>query len=99
MRSLTLSEAINQLKAEGYIVDFNLQNKCLVCSADIIRLYPEDFLIDKFFRFEGMTDPADQSILYAISSDKHKAKGIFVSGYGIYTDAIDNELLAKLHNA
>jgi hypothetical protein len=99
MLSTTLSEAINQLRNEGYKTDFNLNDKCLVCNAGNIRLHPEDFVIDKFFRFEGMTDPADQSVLYAISSDKYGAKGMFVSGYGIYTDGIDNELLAKLHNA
>jgi hypothetical protein len=95
--SLTLSEAINQLYDEGYQIDFNLNGICLLCAAGNIRLHPEDFMIDKFFRFEGMTDPADQSVLYAISSDKYNAKGMFVSGYGIYTDGMDNELLAKLH--
>jgi hypothetical protein len=98
MRSTTLSEAINQLVSEGYSTDFNLNGKCLVCTAGNIRLHPEDFVIDKFFRFEGMTDPADQSILYAISSEKYNAKGMFVSGYGIYTESVDNELLAKLNN-
>jgi hypothetical protein len=97
--SITLSEAITQLKAEGYYTDFNLQNDCPVCNEGNIRLHPEDFVIDKFFRFEGMSDPADQSILYAISSDKYKAKGMFVSGYGIYTDGMDNELMEKLHSA
>jgi hypothetical protein len=55
MRSLTLSEAINQLRNEGYKTDFNLNDRCLECNAGNIRLHLEDFVIDKFSRFEGMT--------------------------------------------
>ena len=46
--------------------------------------------------FEGQTDPADEAILYAISSDNHAIKGMLVSGYGIYTEGVTDELLAKL---
>jgi hypothetical protein len=99
MNSTTLSEAINQLRNEGYSIDFNLKKDCIECNHGNIRLHPEDFVIDKYLRFEGNSDPADQSVLYAISSEKLNAKGLFVSGYGIYTEDLDYELLAKLQNS
>jgi hypothetical protein len=38
-----------------------------------------------FFRFEGESDPADNSILYAIETDDGK-KGILSDAYGPYAD-------------
>lgn len=89
----TLVEAINGLKKEGYTVDFNLRENCIVCNE--LEIFHDEFIIDKFFRFEGDTDPADESILYAISSEKHDLKGILVNGYGISSDSMTNEMLNK----
>ena len=54
------------------------------------------FVIDKFYRFEGESNPSDEAILYAISSTKHDLKGVLVNGAGIYTDDITNEMLESL---
>lgn len=53
----TLSETINSLKREGYILDFNIRRECLVCSQINTVLSPDDFEIDKVYRFEGMSNP------------------------------------------
>ncbi len=92
----TLSETIKGLKSEGYTVDFNIGNECLVCKEIRTALSPDDFTIDKVYRFEGASNPDDQSILYAISSSKHNAKGLLVNGYGISAVAETNEMIAKL---
>ncbi|MEZ4906023.1 MAG: hypothetical protein R2822_31770 [Spirosomataceae bacterium] len=60
------------------------------------KVFTNEFEIDEFYRFEGQTDPADEAILYAISSDKYNLKGVLVSGYGIYTEPLTNEMLEKL---
>ena len=90
----TLVEAINGLKKEGYTVDFNLRENCIVCKE--LEIFHDEFQIDKFFRFEGDTDPADESILYAISSAKYNLKGVLVNGYGTSSDALTNDMLEKL---
>ncbi len=92
----TLSEAMNALREEGYVEDFNLKQNCLECRDGKYKVFHNEFKIDNFFRFEGMSDPGDSSILYAISSEKYHLKGQLVNGYGIYTDAITNEMLNKL---
>ncbi|MEO7523782.1 MAG: cupin domain-containing protein [Ferruginibacter sp.] len=92
----TLSETINGLKKDGYTLDFNIDNECLVCNKSGKILSPKDFEIDKVYRFEGETNPDDQSILYAISSTKFSMKGVLVNGYGISSDDKTNAIISKL---
>lgn len=92
----TLSEAINALRVQGYTEDFNLKQNCLECLNGGHEITPSDFMIDKSFRFDVDEDPSDQAMLYAISSSKHGMKGVLVSGYGIYSDELSNEMLDKL---
>lgn len=92
----TLSETINELVKLGYTHDFNLKGDCIVCHITNITLSPDDFQIDKFYRFEGDSDPEYQSILYAISSTKFDVKGTLVNGYGISSDETTTKLIEKL---
>lgn len=82
----TLSETINGLIGVGYIHDFNIQEECIVCRQTNDTLSPDDFQIDKVYRFEGASNPDDQAILYAISSPNFKLKGTLVNGYGMSND-------------
>ena len=92
----TLSQTIDGLKSDGYTLDFNIANNHLYCDEVNIKLSPEDFEIDKVYRFEGESDPEDESILYAISSAKNNLKGTLVNGYGISSDNVSNQLISKL---
>jgi hypothetical protein len=92
----TLTEAIDALRVQGYTKDFNLQQDKLTCREDEIQIFHDEFHVDHYYRFEGMTDPSDESVVYAISSEKHKVKGILVNGYGVSTEPITDELLEKL---
>lgn len=92
----TLSETIRGLKKEGYALDFNNKEQCVICPKSKTALSPEDFEIDKVYRFEGATNPEDQSILYAISSTKHDIKGVLVNGYGISSDGETDVLISRL---
>ena len=91
----TLSEAIKALQSEGYTTDFNLNEECIECKESQIRLNPEDFDIDAYYRFEGMSNTDDNSILYAISS-KSGMKGLLVDAYGVYSNALSDAMIKKL---
>lgn len=80
----TLSEAVNDLIKRGYTADFLIQEEkdCLICNNNSLELSQDDFIIDEVYRFDGMTDPADESIVFAISSDKHNLKGLVINSYG-----------------
>ena len=92
----TLSEAINAMKKQGYTEDFNLQKSHIGCKSKEIQLSHDDFHIDKQFRFDDNEDPGDQSVLYAISSEKYKLKGLLVNSVGIYSEGTVNEIIEKL---
>ena len=91
----TVTEALNGLNKEGYVLDFNLKSDCVECNSPEIKLYPSDFVIDKFYRFEGASNPDDSAILYAISS-KDGLKGTLLDAYGVYADSLTNEMVEKL---
>jgi len=92
----TLSEVMEVLRSRGYTEDFNLEKNCLACREGVYKVFHDEFVIDKFYRFEGDSNPEDEATLYAISSTKHNLKGILVNGGGIYTDDITNEMLESL---
>lgn len=93
----TLSETINGLKRAGYTMDFNILEECVVCQAVNISLSPDEFEIDKTYRFEGESNPDDEAIVYAISSDIHGVKGVLVNSYGVYADPVASKLVKKLN--
>ena len=92
----TVSEVLNHLKEEGYTVDFNLRGDCLKGPGDVLQLYPSEFQVDKHYRFEGMSDPGDEAVVYAISSPRHGVKGALVNGYGISSEALSAEMIKAL---
>lgn len=92
----TLLDAVNDLKKRGFTYDFTEQKNKLFCSAKQCDFNPEEFEIVEFYRFEGISDPEDNSIVYAIKSDKNNIKGLLVNAYGVYSDTKVSELIAKM---
>lgn len=91
----TLSEATNLLHEKGYTLDFNIEENVIHCKTEGLKLSPDEFEVVETFRFEGMSDPSDNSIVYAIESH-HGKKGILVNAYGVYANTMTNELISKL---
>jgi hypothetical protein len=92
----TMVEAIADLQKKGYVDDLNLQQNHIQANLSI-KLHPEDFHVDAFYRFEENTDPDEQAIIYAISAPQLKIKGILVNAYGIYSEAMTDEMTKKLN--
>lgn len=95
----TVSEVLNILKERGYTADFNLNDNCLICHKNSLQIYPNEFVVDKHYRFEGLSDPADEAVVYAISSARHNIKGTLVNGYGIYSESMADEMIRALNDA
>ncbi len=92
----SMVDALNDLKSKGYTKDFNLEEDGIGCKTEKLRIHPEDFQVDEFYRFEGMTNPSDSSVVYAISSTKHNVKGILVDAYGMYSTSVNRAMANKL---
>ena len=91
----TLSETITALVTKGYSYDFNLHPDWIECAPLNVKFKPEEFHVDEVHRFEGMTNPDDSSVLYAISSTSG-IKGLLVDAYGVYADSISPAMLERL---
>lgn len=80
----TVSEAVDDLVKRGYTTDFLVKENedCITCGKSGLSLSPEEFEIDEIYRFEGMSDPADETIIYAVSSTQHDVKGVVVNSFG-----------------
>ncbi len=92
----TLTAAVEDLDKRGYEYDFSLAPDGIECKSLDLFLMPEEFEIDEFYRFEGMTDPGDSAVIYAISSPVGNLKGVLIDAYGAYAENISPELLNKL---
>ncbi len=89
----TVTEAIEALRKQGFTVDFNLEENCLIHDTD--KYSADDFEIVDVYRYEGNTDPADEATVYGIAS-KSGVRGVLVTGYGMSSDSVSTELLEKL---
>lgn len=85
----TLSQALSDLKKRGYTEDFNLQTHCIECSGR--EFPPGDFTVVEMYRFEGMSNPDDNSILFAIESSDG-TKGTLLDAYGVYAENLSQEM-------
>ncbi|WP_127141152.1 phosphoribosylpyrophosphate synthetase [Flagellimonas marinaquae] len=89
----TLSEAINTLTQEdGYKEDFEAEETCIKALYSKREYQPSDLKIINSYRFEGMTNPSDESIVFTIEA-KDGTKGTLVMSYGAST--VQNESLIQ----
>ena len=80
---MPLSEVLNKLAAKG-IKEFIFSDKGM--SLDDHRFYDADELeIIRVFRFEGVSDPSDMSVVYVLQS-KDGQRGYSMNAYGTYSD-------------
>jgi hypothetical protein len=92
---ISLSVAISELQAEGFTEDFNLVANGIECKKYRTQWLAEELEVVKYYRFEGMTDPGDNTILYLIETNDGK-KGLLVDAYGADSSSLMYEMIQKL---
>lgn len=80
----TVSETINELTARGYYNDFIVREEFILCVPDNKHFQPEDLEIIDIYRFEGITDPADEAEVMVIEA-KDGTKGTMTVAYGAFS--------------
>jgi len=93
----TLSEVVNRLSAAGYKDVFRAEGEGLRSVASDCTHAPESLSIDEMVRFEGITDPDDEAIVFALRSEVHGTKGTYVTSYGPQMSALDAEMVRRLN--
>lgn len=91
----TLVDCYTKLIADGYKENFSVKEDKLESLTTEKTYTAEQVKIVDFFRFEGQTDPSDDSILYVIEAIDG-AKGTLVDGYGPSSDTDTSQFLLKV---
>lgn len=91
----TLSLAIKALDERGYTADFTLQPDCLEIKDTGKKYGPNDFEVEEYHRFEGESNPADMSIVYAVAANDG-TKGTITEAYGAYSSKSTAEMAKKM---
>jgi hypothetical protein len=81
----TLAYCSNKAVEDGYTENFKATPEGLESMETNKKYQPEEVKVVNFYRFEGVTDPADMSVLYVIEANDG-AKGTLVDAYGAYSD-------------
>ena len=82
----TLTACLKMLDGKGYTVQFQAVEGNKIKSLATERVYaPEDVKIVNFYRFEGESNPDDNSILYAIEANGEE-HGTLIDSYGSDND-------------
>lgn len=86
---LTVTAALNELHGLGYRHDFNIDFDKLFFSA-------EDYVIDYLYRYEGNTNPSDESTVYGLRNQRTEEKGVFVVGDLSLVEGKKREIIINL---
>jgi hypothetical protein len=81
----TLDGAVDELARRGFTERFRVVGGHLRALGTGEVLKTEDLLIREFHRFEGISDPDDMAIVYALES-RGGIHGTVVDAYGVYAD-------------
>jgi hypothetical protein len=78
-------EIMNKVAKEGYIEQFKVTVQGLQSQSKDKYYKPQEVTVVNFYRFEGESDPGDNTILYVIETNDG-LKGTLYDAYGSYAD-------------
>ena len=91
----TLTYCVNKAVKDGYVKNFKINDRGL-CTEDSDTYYhPGQIKVSNYFRFEGQSDPGDNSILYVMETDDG-IKGTLIDAYGAYADPKVNKFMQEV---
>lgn len=91
---MSLSQVTLLAVKEGYTENFSVKENSMV-GADEKTYLPHQVNVVNFYRFEGDSDPADNTILYVIETDDGK-KGTLINAMGAYADENTSKFMQQV---
>ena len=92
----SLSMVMGKAVKNGYTESFKVTGKGLAPQSDLENNYsPDQVQVVNFYRFEGESDPGDNSIMYQIET-ADGLKGLLVDAYGMYADEKVNTFMQQV---
>ena len=93
---LTVIEAIERLRSDGYMQGFSVVGGALRCGACGWSHSAEGVEIEVALRVEGASDPADEAIVMGLRCDACQSSGVLVAGYGPTADPVESAVVLRL---
>ena len=90
-----LEKCLNKLEGEGYTDQYRVEKGKLFDLTNSKKYKAKDVKAVNFYRFEGISNPDDMSILYAIETSDGR-KGTLVDAYGFYSDDETGEFMNQI---
>jgi hypothetical protein len=94
----TLVDVINRWRAEGFGADFEIEGGMLRCRVCNQTHAPEDAEILDVARFEGVSDPDDLAVAFALRCVHCGTRGILVGAYGPNASADEANVFLALRD-
>jgi len=91
----TLSDASEKLAKRGYTCNFQVNEKGKLTDNKNLEFDHSEVILDEFHRFEGMSNPADSAILYAVRT-KSGIKGTVVDSFGADGSEITSDFMNRV---
>jgi hypothetical protein len=91
----TMVSCMNKLISEGFTENFIAHERGIEAPTKKKLYMPEDVRIVNFYRFEGESDPADNSILYVIET-QDGIRGTLVDAYGPYSNPKVSKFISEV---
>lgn len=90
-------DAIAEIRSLGYDHDFSVtadaQLRCGTCGH---AHAPSDAVVERTRRFEGMSDPGDEAVIFGLRCQGCGMRGVLVTAYGPSASAEEASVLALL---
>jgi hypothetical protein len=93
----TVVEALAALEADGYTDSFHIEHGDLRCVARDESGLIDVAIVERFYRFEGASDPDDEAIVFGLFNPTTGNRGTLVSGFGPSADPEEMDVLVILH--
>jgi hypothetical protein len=95
----TLSQAIERLTTAGYRDEFRAEQDGLRSVETGCVHAPETLVVDDIVRLEGVSDPQDESMLFALRCADHGTRGTYVVAFGPDVTPLDADMVRRLPDA
>jgi hypothetical protein len=82
----TVTEALDVLREAGYTADYQLVDGALRAEGGNAPHRLDKAIVERFYRFEGPSDPGDQMIVFALRDPDSGVLGSLAAAYGPAAD-------------
>ena len=93
----TLAEASTQLKERGFNANLKVNDNTKLEDSDGNQFNSSQVKLIEFHRFEGMSNPADSAIIYAVETETGE-KGTVIDSFGADASEVTADFMKQVND-